>query len=76
MERDQKTTILLADDQPMVRQGIRLLLEREADFKVIGEADNALEAVNLAHELKPDVIIMEAHMPKMSGVSLYSGRLR
>ncbi len=68
MEREQKTTILLADDQKVVRQGIRLLLEKEADFEVVGEADNALEAVNLARELKPNVIVTEARMPKMSGV--------
>jgi len=64
----KKTAILLADDQHMVRQGLRLLLEQEADFQVVGEAGNNLEAVNLARELKPDVIIAEAHMPKMGGV--------
>ncbi|GAI78720.1 unnamed protein product, partial [marine sediment metagenome] len=57
---EKKTTILLADDQLMVRQGIRELLEREADFEVVGEADNTLEVVSLVRELKPDVVIMQA----------------
>lgn len=64
----KKTKILLINDQKMVRQGTRQLLEREADFQVVGEAGNNLEAVNLAHELKPDIIITEVHMPKMGGV--------
>ena len=63
MQSGKKITILLANDHHMVRQGIRLLLEREADFEVVGETDNTLEAVRLSHELKPDVIVIEAHMP-------------
>ena len=61
----KKTTILLANYQNMVRQGVRRLLEQEAYFEVIGETDNALDVVGLAGELKPDVIIMEAQMPKL-----------
>jgi len=64
----EKTTILLADDQHMVRQGIRKLLDLEADFEVVGEADSTLEAIRLAHELKPDVIIMQARRPTLGGV--------
>jgi len=64
----EKTRILIADDHHMVRQGIRQLLERENDFEVVGETDNGLEAVRLAHELNPEIIIMEARMPKLSGV--------
>jgi len=67
-EARERTRILLADDHHMVRQGIRQLLEREVDFEVVGEADNGLEAVRLASELKPDVVVMEAHMPKLDGV--------
>jgi DNA-binding NarL/FixJ family response regulator len=64
-ERD-RIRILLADGQHLVRQGIRQLLEREADFEVIAEVDDGLEAVRLARELKPDVVIMEARMPKLN----------
>ncbi len=64
----KKTKILLVNDQKVVRQGTRQLLEREMDFEVVGEAGNNLEAVNLAHELKPDVIITEVHMSKMGDV--------
>ncbi len=64
-EERRKTKILLADGQHMVRQGIRHLLECEADFEVVGESDNGLEAVRLARELKPDIIIMEARMHKL-----------
>ena len=67
-ETRERTRILLADDHHMVRQGIRQLLEREVDFEVVGEADNGLEAVRLASELKLDVVVMEAHMPKLDGV--------
>ena len=68
MQMREKTTILLADDQHMVRQGIRKLLEREPDFEVVGEADSTLEAVRLAHDLKPDIIIMQARRPTLGGV--------
>jgi len=65
---EKKTTILLADDQLIVRQGIRSLLEREADFEVVGEADNTLEAISLARELKPDVVVIQARRPNLGGV--------
>ncbi len=68
MQSGKKITILLANNQNMVRQGIRQLLEREADFEVVGEADNGLDAVSLTRDLKPDVIIMEARMPSLDSV--------
>ncbi|GAJ13651.1 unnamed protein product, partial [marine sediment metagenome] len=68
MEIERKTTILLADDQHIVRQGIRLLLERESDFEVVGEVDNTVEVTKLAGELKPDIIIMQARRPALGGV--------
>jgi len=60
--------ILLAEDHVVVRQGTRQLLEREQDLKVIGEAGDGEEAVQLAAQLKPDVIIMDVAMPKLSGI--------
>ena len=64
----QKTKIIIADDHHMVRQGIRQLLEREADFDVVGETDNGLEAIKLARELVPHVIVMEARLPGLSAI--------
>jgi two-component system, NarL family, response regulator LiaR len=60
--------ILLADDHAIMRQGTRQLLENEPDMKVVGEASNGEEAVRLASELKPDVIILDVAMPKLSGI--------
>jgi len=60
--------ILLADDHSVLREGMRNLLEREKDLKVVGEADNGEEAVKLVSELQPDVVLMDIVMPKLSGV--------
>ncbi|MAT41635.1 MAG: DNA-binding response regulator [Anaerolineaceae bacterium] len=60
--------LLLVDDQKLIRQGIQLLLETEADLKVIGQAENGKEAVQLAQTLNPDVILMDVRMPEMDGV--------
>ena len=60
--------ILLAEDHVVVRQGTRQLLEREQDLDVIGEAGDGEEAVRLASQLKPDVVIMDVAMPKLSGI--------
>ena len=60
--------ILLVEDHVVVRQGTRQLLEREQDLDVIGEAGDGEEAVRLASQLKPDVVIMDVAMPKLSGI--------
>jgi len=60
--------ILLAEDHVVVRQGTRQLLEREKDFEIVGEAGDGEEAVRLAEQLKPDVVIMDVNMPKLSGI--------
>ena len=60
--------ILLAEDHVVVREGTRQLLEREQDLEVIGEAGDGEEAVRLASQLKPDVVIMDVAMPKLSGI--------
>jgi DNA-binding NarL/FixJ family response regulator len=62
------TTILLADDHVVVRDGLRLVLETQADFRVIGEANNGREAVRQATRHHPDVIIMDIAMPELSGI--------
>ena len=63
-----KIRILLADDHVVVREGTRQLLEREPDLEVIGGAGDGEETVALTTELKPDVIIMDIAMPKLSGI--------
>ena len=64
----ERIRILLAEDHVVVRQGTRELLEREPDFQIIGEAGDGEEAVRLASELGPDVVIMDVSMPKLSGI--------
>jgi DNA-binding NarL/FixJ family response regulator len=62
------TRILLADDQALVRQGFRLILELEPDMQVVGEARDGREALRLTRELGPDVVVMDIRMPEMDGL--------
>lgn len=61
-------SVLLADDQQLIRAGFRALLESEADIDVVGEAATGEEAVALAHELRPDVVLMDIRMPGGDGL--------
>ena len=60
--------VLLADDHAVVRDGLRALLEAQADIKVLGVAADGLAAVNTDRELKPDVIVMDINMPGLNGI--------
>jgi DNA-binding NarL/FixJ family response regulator len=60
--------ILLVDDQNLIRQGLKALLELEPDLKIIGEAENGQIAIELARELQPNVVLMDIRMPIMDGV--------
>jgi NarL family two-component system response regulator YdfI len=61
--------ILIADDHDVVRDGLRLILESEDDFEVVGEAANGAEAVRLCSELEPQVVLMDLRMPGMDGLT-------
>ena len=63
-----RISVLLVDDHSLVRRGFRRMLEDEADLTVVGEAGDGAEAVRLAQELKPDVIVMDCAMPGTSGL--------
>lgn len=60
--------ILIADDHPVVREGLFAMLSREPDFDVVGEAKDGGDAVNKTNELNPDVVLMDLRMPEMDGV--------
>jgi DNA-binding NarL/FixJ family response regulator len=64
----KKIGVVLADDHPIVLQGLKGLLESEADMQVLGEASDGLEAVRLALELKPDLLVMDVTMPGLNGI--------
>jgi DNA-binding NarL/FixJ family response regulator len=62
------TRVLVVDDQPLVRSGFRMVLEERADLELVGEAADGVEALELARELDPDVILMDVRMPNLDGV--------
>lgn len=64
----QKIRVTLVDDHEMVRLGLKSFLNLQPDVEVVGEAGNGLDGINLALELKPDVVVMDLVMPEMSGV--------
>jgi DNA-binding NarL/FixJ family response regulator len=61
-------TIIIVDDQPLIREGFRSLLDSEPDLSVIGIAENGAEGLALAHSLRPDVAVMDIRMPEMDGL--------
>jgi two-component system, NarL family, response regulator NreC len=64
----KKIRILIADDHGIIRKGLRLQLEQNSDFEVVGEATEGREAVRMAEELLPDVVIMDIAMPNLNGI--------
>ena len=62
-------SVLVADDQRLVRSGFRMILRADPEIDVIGEAGDGEEAVALARELKPDVVLMDIRMPKLDGIA-------
>jgi DNA-binding NarL/FixJ family response regulator len=68
MDRKGPIRLVIADDHPIFRDGLRRLLEAEPDMKVIGEAKDGSEAVKLARQLKPDIMLLDLAMPKHPGL--------
>jgi DNA-binding NarL/FixJ family response regulator len=68
MTETQPITVLLVDDQPLLRMGFRLILEGEDDLRIVGEASDGAEAVRLVRELDPDVVLMDVRMPVLDGI--------
>ena len=67
MEIQRTIRVILADDHPMVRRGVRRILEKCSDFAVVGEAGTGEDALHLVQELKPDVLLLDIEMPDMRG---------
>lgn len=65
---DTRHSILLVDDHPMMRRGMRQLLELEDDLAVVGEASNGEEALRLMPDLAPDLILLDNNMPALNGI--------
>jgi DNA-binding NarL/FixJ family response regulator len=61
--------VLLADDQALVRSGFRLILERDDEITVVGEAPNGADAIALARQIEPDVVLMDVRMPVLDGIA-------
>jgi DNA-binding NarL/FixJ family response regulator len=62
------TSVLLVDDQPLLRMGFRMVLESQDDLRVVGEAGDGREALKLTAELDPDIVLMDVRMPGMDGI--------
>src|SRR5262245_37502666 len=65
---DDLTRVLIADDHPLVREGLRGMLQSRGGFDVVGEAGDGAEAVRLARVKAPDVVVMDLHMPAVGGI--------
>ena len=68
----KRTRVLIADDHGIVRTGLRLQLEQNPEFEVVGEASDGREAVRMAEELVPDIVIMDIAMPSLNGIQATS----
>ena len=63
-------TIIVVDDHPIVRQGLRHLLEAEPEFRVVGEAEDGIAAIQLLEQLKPDILVLDMMMPSLNGLEV------
>lgn len=68
LDLEEKIRIVLADDHPVMRKGLRGIIEKQADMEVIGQASDGGEAVKMALDLEPDVVVMDVTMPVLDGI--------
>lgn len=66
----ERIRVLLADDHPMTRSGIRVFLEYQGDFEIVGEANDGVQTLRLTEELKPDIVLLDVRMPMLDGVGV------
>jgi DNA-binding NarL/FixJ family response regulator len=66
---DAKVRVLIAEDQALVRRGTNMLLSMEPDMEVVGQACDGIEAVTMAKQFRPDIVLMDLHMPRLGGVA-------
>ena len=64
------TRVLIADDHPLIRSGLRSLLARESEFEVVGEAADGYQALELVEQLKPDIVMLDVSMPRLNGIDV------
>lgn len=62
--------VLIVDDEPLARENLRILLEKQADIDIVGECDNAVEGIGAVHRLRPDVVFLDIQMPRISGLEM------
>lgn len=65
----RRIRVLIADDQALIRRGMTLILSSESDIEVVGQAADGVEAIEMAQRLRPDVVLMDLHMPRKGGVA-------
>src|SRR5438477_11596366 len=70
LKRSKKITLLLAEGQVLVRQGVRSLLEHEPDFQIVGETGDGLQTVELVQRVKPDVLLLDLMLPSLNGLDV------
>ena len=64
------TRVLIADDHPLIRSGLRSLLARESEFEVVGDAADGYQALELVEQLKPDIVMLDVSMPRLNGIDV------
>lgn len=62
--------VLIVDDEPLARENLRILLQEESDIEIVGECNNAVEAIGAVHKLRPDVLFLDIQMPRISGLEM------